>query len=95
MTRKMFSSVAATAFTFIMISAIGTAPAFARKHCYASASNGTSWSTSAHAGARRMSTACRRAMRRCNRKLNRAKRRREIPRGSRTPRCSTGVASAG
>lgn len=93
MTRKLFPTIAATALTFVMISAIGTAPAFARKHCWASASNGTSWTVTTHAGARGKSTACRRAMRRCNRKLNRAQRRREIPRGTRTPRCSTGVAS--
>lgn len=88
-TQLGFAAVALTAMFF------SSSPAEARKHCFASASNGSSWSTSGSGSARSMSTACRRAMRRCNRKLDRAKRRHEIPRGLVTPVCRTGVAAPG
>lgn len=71
---------------------LATAPVEARDICFFMAFNGklpqtSSFVVSGDGAARTMSTACKRAKRECERKLKRARKKREIPRGSRVPEC--------
>ncbi len=85
MNRRSFLFLGLAATTLVVASAGTSTPASAA--CAYGASNGTSWSTTGYSSARRERTACRRAKRRCERSLRKAKRRRQISRGTRVPRC--------
>lgn len=87
MSIKTITAITLTAASLWGVSFMAVAPAQAGQACWYRATNGSGWVIEALGTANKRKRACRRAKRKCNRQLRRAKRRHEIPRGSKSPSC--------